>query len=116
VFDVRQDPVDGDDLGRFLDLGQDQARQPRAGHGQDVVEAEIRIPGIDPHIAALARVLFQGFDDQGAGRRFLGDSDGVFQVQNDGVAIKGERLFGPACVVSGGKQIGTMNGHESDIP
>ena len=82
-----------------------------SGDGQDVIEAKIRVPGVDTDITAFAGLLFQCLDNQGARRRLFGDGDGVLQIQDDRVAVQGESFFDPAGMVTGRKQVGTVNGH-----
>ena len=101
-------------VGRALDLGQDDAVEPGVHDGVEIAVAELGVGGVDPDIEEPGARFSVSGHDRLAGRRLLGDGDGVLEVKDHRVGVEGQRLLDPARMIAGGKEE-RAEGHEDSF-
>ena len=111
LLHLGQQEVEGDDLGRRLDLGQHDLVQALAGvahHLDDVAVGPLGVPGVDPdaeHPLVPGQVL-DGVDHLGPGALLLERRHGVLEVEEGHVGRDGGRLGQELLVRAGRGQAG----------
>ena len=99
-LECRDGPVDRHELRMGLDLWQHDAVDTLSNHRPQVLEAERRVERVDPDIAkGLARCLERS-NHLLAGGRFLGDCNGILEVEYHRVRVQRERLFDASGVIA----------------
>src|SRR6185369_6775765 len=100
TLDLPQYPIDRRERCRAFHLGQDDAVEPRSHDRDQIAVTELRIGGVDADIQKSGARLRQRRGDGGAGRHLLGGRDRIFEVEDDGVRLEGQRLFDTAWVIA----------------
>ena len=104
-------PVDGLEVCGILNLGENDAIEPRADDRLEIAEAELRIPTVHAHITAALAALLERLDDDGSRGLLLGHGHGILEIENRGVGAGQEDFLDFARVVSRREKIGSMRSH-----
>ena len=97
-------PIDHLQIGRALDLGQDDAVDTLGDNRFDIAEGVFGVESINADVAATRARRLQGFDNGGAGRHFFRNRDGVLEIEDHGIGTGVKHLGDFARMVAGCKQ------------